>query len=457
MHASDANSCAKPVSWETASPVYCHNVNLLFVNPPIYDFTAFDFWMRPYGLLRVAGRFRACELTTFDYLVSRQRDAFGRGNFDREPVARPTPLADIPRRFYRFGRARKEFLEVLSGKHFDAVLVQTVMTYWYPGVREVVEDVRRLQPHAKIILGGVYCSLCPDHARSLGADQVLEGLDLRPLGLPLSDGLPLWESVDAQVGVLKITEGCPFRCTYCSVPLVYPKFVGRPVDTCIEEVRFLARLGARHIAFYDDALLFQPERILLPFLEAMLRQNLGISFHTPNALNARFITPEIARLMVRAGFKTFFLGFESSEYQWQRRTGGKVYSEEFASAVRSLREAGASSITAYVIIGHPNSSEQDLEASIRFAAAQGARIMLSEFAPIPGTPDGEACRAYTGLDEPLNHNKTAFTLRFLGPERVNHLKALSREVNCALPGSQEPIRFPQVRVPDRKNTYTQCL
>jgi radical SAM superfamily enzyme YgiQ (UPF0313 family) len=133
--------------------------------------------------------------------------------------------------------------------------------------------------------------------------------------------------------------------------------------------------------------------------------------------------------MVRAGFKTFFLGFESNAYEWQRKTGGKVYSEEFGDAVRALREAGASSITAYVIIGHPDSQEQDFEVSIRFAAEQGARVMLSEFAPIPGTPDGEACGAYTNLEEPLNHNKTAFTWRFLGTERVESLKALCRQVN----------------------------
>ena len=404
-------------------------MNLLLVNPPIYDFTAFDFWLRPYGLLRVGGQLRRCELTTFDYLVSRERDGFGRGRFDKQPAVRPAALADIPRRFYRFGRAREDLVQLLMRQRFDAVLVQTVMTYWYLGVREVIDDVRRLQPQAKIILGGVYASLCPTHAGSLGADQVLEGGDLKSLGLPLSDGLPLWESVDAQVGVLKITEGCPFRCTYCSVPVVYPNFVARPLEACVDEVRHLIRLGARHIAFYDDALLFKADRILLPFLEAVLRQDLHVLFHTPNALNARFITPEIARLMVRAGFETFFLGFESNVYEWQRKTGGKVYSEEFADAVRTLREAEASSITSYIIIGHPESSEQDLEASIRFAAGHGARVMLSEFAPIPGTPDGEVCRTYTDLDEPLNHNKTAFTSRLLGPERVNRLKALCREVN----------------------------
>src|SRR6185295_4631088 len=99
------------------------------------------------------------------------------------------------------------------------------------------------------------------------------------------------------------------------------------------------------IAFYDDALLFKPDRILLPFLDALLRQDLHLSFHTPNALNARFITPEVARMMVRAGFKTFFLGLESNAYEWQRKTGGKVYSEEFADAVHALGDAGTSAVT----------------------------------------------------------------------------------------------------------------
>ncbi len=402
-------------------------MNLLLVNPPIYDFTAFDFWLRPYGLLRVGGQLRSSHLTVFDYLVSHKRDVFGRGRFDQQPVTKPAPLADIPRRFYRFGGPREDFRRLLSEQTFDAVLVQTVMTYWYLGVREVIQDVRELQPHARVILGGVYATLCRAHAASLGADQVVTGLDLKPLGLPLSDGLPFWEGVDREVGVLKITAGCPFRCTYCSVPIVYPDFEARPLDVCVEEVRHLARLGARHIAFYDDALLFKADHILVPFLEGILREDLHLSFHTPNALNARFITPEIARLMVRAGFKTFYLGFESSAYAWQRKTGGKVYAEELAEAVRVRRDAGAGSITAYIIIGHPESDEQNVEASIHFAASQGARVMLSEFAPIPGTPDGESCRTHTNLEEPLNHNKTAFKFRGPGVDTVTPLKALARE------------------------------
>jgi hypothetical protein len=138
--------------------------------------------------------------------------------------------------------------------------------------------------------------------------------------------------------------------------------------------------------------------------------------------------------MVRAGFRNFYLGFESAAYDWQHRTGGKVYSHELVRAVRNLRAAGASAsaITAYLIIGHPHADHQEVEASMRLANSQGIRVMLSEFSPIPGTPDGEACRKFMDLDEPLCHNKTAFTSSSLGHQKVNALKSLCRELNAAL-------------------------
>ena len=58
--------------------------------------------------------------------------------------------------------------------------------------------------------------------------------------------------------------------------------------------------------------------------------------------------------------------------------------------------------------------------------------MLSEFSPIPGTPDGEQCRRWIDLDEPLWHNKTAFTICRLGSAEVKRLKRLTLELNARL-------------------------
>ena len=58
--------------------------------------------------------------------------------------------------------------------------------------------------------------------------------------------------------------------------------------------------------------------------------------------------------------------------------------------------------------------------------------MLADFAPIPGTTDGEACRRWVDLDEPLWHNKTAFPIIRLGFDEVNRLKDLQRALNRSL-------------------------
>ena len=411
----------------------------LLVHPPIFDFTAYDFWLRPYGMMRASAQLaNACRFTFFDYLTTEKKDSWSRGRFEEEVVAKPEALRDIPRRFRRFGRPRAVFQELLRSRTFDAVLVQTSMTYWYPGVREVIEDIREFQPTAKIVLGGVYATLCAEHASALGADLVIQGANLAPLYQLLAlepagkRNRVYIQGEDSDVGILKLSDGCPFHCTYCAAPMMWKGFTPRGLDECVEDFRHLADAGAKDIAFYDDALLYRADEVLLPFLDAVsavIKAGSPARFHTPNALNARFMTPELARQMVKAGFVSFFLGFESGAKEWQTATGGKIGVGEFEAAVHYLREAGASGIFAYIIAGHPDSEAQSPENSIRLARGLGVRVMLSEFSPIPGTADGIKCAPWTDLAEPLSHNKTAFALRRLGADRLNRLKELARRGN----------------------------
>lgn len=427
-------------------------LKILLVNPPIYDFAAYDFWLKPYGLLAVAGFLRrGAQFTLFDFLdranlspAGREElrsDQWGRGRFLSEHIPRPKCLEQIPRHFARFGLPRdsfRRFLKDTSG--FDFALVQTTMTYWYPGVREVMEDIRTLSPRTKIVVGGTYVTLCPTHAHSLEADVLIQAANIEPLWdylqiAPDTGEPPLWQAYEKlDVGVLKLSDGCPFNCTYCSVPKFYGKFRPRPLAAGRAEMALLYELSASNIAFYDDALLFQSDEVLMPFLDEVLSRRIDVNFHCPNGLNARFITGEIARLMVRAGFKTFYLGFESASAQFQQRTGAKVYRDELAQAVARLTAAGArpSSITAYQLLGHPDADLQQLEESMHFVHSLGIRGMLSDFSPIPGTLDGDRCKKWIDMDEPLMHNKTAFPIITLGFEETNRLKDLQRKLNRAL-------------------------
>ena len=427
---------------------------ILLVNPPIYDFAAYDFWLKPHGMLCVGGMLRSmADITLFDTMdrlhpkfdpaVREKTDPFGTGPYPFKKIKNPAALIDIPRYFRRFGLPRQVFQQFLTtSSPFDVVLVQTTMTYWYLGYKEVIEDIRQYCPQAKIVLGGFYAAACTDHAKTLGADVVIAGDDLDPLwqllgqAPPAGPHLPAWELYPKlETATMKLTHGCPFRCSYCYVPQSGVGFQTRPSDECVAELEQLIDLGVMNIAFYDDALLFQPEKILLPFLQAVIDRNIQVNFHTPNALHARYMTADIPKSMVTAGTKTFHFGFESRSEAFHKETGSdKVVSDELADAVESLRSAGADprNIIAYEMLGHPLADVQQLESSMRFAHSLGIRIMLSDFSPIPDTPDGELCRKYTDLNDPLNHSKTAFPIRFLGFDKVNYYKNLCRKLNREL-------------------------
>ncbi|HUV13345.1 MAG TPA: cobalamin-dependent protein, partial [Acidobacteriota bacterium] len=173
---------------------------ILLVNPPIFDFSAYDFWLKPYGVLRVGGYLRdRAELRLFDFLdrfhpsVSGQAgvraDSWGRGKFPADEVEKPSVLMETRRRFRRYGLSTEVFAEFLQSQPaFDVALIQTSMTYWYPGVSEVLDTIRRIRPTTKTVLGGVYATICPQHAATLGADFVVSGSELAPL----------WEYLDLQ-------------------------------------------------------------------------------------------------------------------------------------------------------------------------------------------------------------------------------------------------------------------
>jgi len=425
--------------------------SILLINPPIYDFAAFDFWLRPLGMLEAAGEIADAEFQLFDFLdrthsfysdkPKYKNDKWGRGQFFSTVIEKPKVFEKVPRYYYRFGLPAEIFIEFLkANRPCDFVFIQTVMTYWYLGYREVIEAVRTYWPKAKIILGGPYTKICPEHARNLGADFIF-GDENYPRHKVGGFRFPMWNLYkNPETAAMKITRGCPFKCTYCTVPIFNEGFSAKPYEQIIEEFDFIISLGVKNIAFYDDSLLYKADEIIKPFLRYVMdcpapsknsQKRCGVNFHTPNALNARFIDLELAEMLVKAGFKSFYIGFESKAGDFQKQTGSKVFDEEFARAAQNLIEAGAekSSITAYLILGHPKFEIQNIVESLKFVNSIGVRSMLADFSPIPGTPDGKLCEKYIDMNEPLMHNKTAFPIILYGEDKIDRIKDMCRSLN----------------------------
>lgn len=397
--------------------------NILLVNPWIYDFAAYDLWLTPLGLLSLAAVLRQNGYTVslMDCLRYASRDpsafrpgkrlrrfASGHGQFYKEIVQKPLPLQAIPRNYHRYGIRVADFLRYLRDMPPpDLILVTSVMTYWYPAVFDTIRLLKEQMPGIPVILGGHYATLCPDHAKQSGADRIVSGPGEWQLPAILRDFLgdrPDFEvdpsDLDSypypahdlygypeQISILT-SRGCPFRCNYCASHLIHPHYRRRDPIRAAEEIAYWHnRYGIDHFSFYDDALLMDPQDMAIPLLQEILRRGLDCRFHCPNGLHLRQVTPTLAELMFKSGFRTIRFGFETADAIRQQDTGGKVTNADLERAVRYLREAGYGSaeIGIYVLCGLPGQSAAEIAEAIRLVKQHGARPLLAEYSPIPGT------------------------------------------------------------------------
>ncbi len=166
------------------------NQTLVLVNPWIYDFSAYDLWSKPLGLLYLASILKKngldihlidCldihhpEMGKYTNAVKPVRRHYGTGKFWREEITIPAQLAHIKKSYSRYGIARQLFIEELKKvKNPAAILVTSLMTYWYPGVHEVIKLAKEIHPDVPVLLGGIYARLCEEHAKKYsGADHVV--------------------------------------------------------------------------------------------------------------------------------------------------------------------------------------------------------------------------------------------------------------------------------------------
>jgi radical SAM superfamily enzyme YgiQ (UPF0313 family) len=171
----------------------------------------------------------------------------------------------------------------------------------------------------------------------------------------------------------------------------------------------------------------------VPLLREIIRRGLPVQFHCPNGLHLREITPELSSLMYRAGVRTIRFGFETSDSIRQIETGGKISNDEFKEAIEHLRFAGyrPQDIGIYILCGLPGQPAAEIRESILFVRSSGARPLLVEYSPIPGSylwDEAIASSSYPIDTEPLFQNNTLLPCRSasLTDEIYQSLKLMAR-------------------------------
>jgi len=424
--------------------------HILLINPWITDFAAYNFWIKPHGLLSIASflknnGFKIAFVDCLDSTVKRNK--YGDGKFRKIEIEKPPPFKSVPRKYSQYGIPEDIFRDKLSNiEKPDLVGITSGMTYWYPGVFKVIKIVKESFKKVPILLGGIYATLCRDHAvKYSGADYVIRGrgeLELSKiiskllnieLQTPVSElrneiypAFNLYPQLD-YVSIMT-SRGCPYHCSYCASPVISGEFKRRDPLRVVEEIGYwTSHYRVNNIAFYDDALLVNPLEHIIRILKELRKRDIKCNFHSPNGLHVKEISMELADLLYKCQFKTLRLGLETSNEKTQAETGGKVDNRSFAEAVRNLKGAGYSGneIGVYIMAGLPGQRVGEAEESIAFVKEKKAKPILVEYSPIPETPLFEKAMKMSEFDlenEPLFHNNSIFPCQWEGFTLANFRK-----------------------------------
>ncbi|ONN26713.1 radical SAM protein [Thermosipho affectus] len=439
----------------------------LLVNPWIEDFAAYDFWLKPLGLLYVASYLDKLgfEVYLVDLMnrhdidlkrfVNVPRDKFyGTGKFPFVEVKKPDVLKFIPRKYKRYGAPKEFFYYKLKdiGK-VDIIFVTSTLTYWYPGYWDTISFLKSYYGNnVPIVFGGFYVRNIPSHARKTGVHifpsndlnrlpkflEQVTGKEIKSKNIDWFMLPPMYELYN-NLGYLVFltTLGCPYKCSYCIAHRIWDGIKFKPPEVVVFEIeKYVETFNVKDIVFFDDAILVNSKKHFKVILKKLLEKGYSkYRFHLPNGIHARLIDEEIAELMKELNFKTIKLGYETSG-ELQLKTGGKVVDKDLVRAARIFRKKGFTEreVSAYIMVNIPGQSVEDVKNAINFCKTEGIGFSINEFTPIIGTDDwinlvNEG--KLTGLEDPLLLNNTVlpFWWKFgMSENVVQYLKMYARKV-----------------------------
>jgi hypothetical protein len=238
--------------------------------------------------------------------------------------------------------------------------------------------VKALDPTLPVVMGGLWASTYKEQVmRHLPeVDAVIEGAGELPVARLLSASrgrVPAWSQVPGltwrggsnppaghytaqlsvpldfsllrhperyDIMVYLSSRGCPFRCSFCSEPLVFPNYVDEPIEKVRADVAAFVAVGKPYYFWICDPIFgFSPRRVdeicelfePTPF-EFLIESRVDV------------LKPAVVAQVARAGCRLIYFGLESGAYNSLRvleKVRDRDHFERYRANTRALVEACA--------------------------------------------------------------------------------------------------------------------
>ena len=193
----------------------------------------------------------------------------------------------------------------------DRIMITSLFTYWAKYVKDCVHFYKKQFPAAKIIVGGIYASLMPEHCKKYtGCDEVFVGIHKGAEGCkPAYD---LLFNPHPPYQIIHASRGCFRKCPFCGVWKIEEQI------TFKKSIK--KEICSNKLIFFDNNLLANPyiEHILNEIANTKWNGK-PIKCEAVCGIDFRILlqNPKLARLLKKARFENLRIAWDWHYDQWK--------------------------------------------------------------------------------------------------------------------------------------------
>jgi len=194
------------------------------------------------------------------------------------------------------------------------VWITSLFTYWARYVKDAVRYYKRLFPDAKIVVGGIYASLMPDHCKEYTeCDEVRIGvIPEAEKCFPAYDLIRNVNPHPIDYQIIHTSRGCIRDCEFCGVQKIEPEFI--PKRSIKSEIR------KRKVVFYDNNFLANEykEDILRELIDLKKEKKI-LWCESQSGFDGRVLKgkPYLGEMLKKAGFRDPRIAWDRRYDQYQ--------------------------------------------------------------------------------------------------------------------------------------------
>jgi threonylcarbamoyladenosine tRNA methylthiotransferase MtaB len=266
-------------------------------------------------------------------------------------------------------------------------------------VRHFLNKIARINPRARVVLTGCYAErFSHDIKDKHRVWKVVRNADKDELPGRILAGIDVHEEADIKPfrsrALVKIQDGCDFRCSFCIIPSVRGKSISLPEDIILQQVRAYIDQGYKeivltgiHLCSYGNER--KGEDSLARLLQRMEKLE-GLSRIRLSSLDPRFLDCQLRNAITDSPVicPHYHLSLQHGCDDVIHRMGRKVKVADYRRILDDLRQKRPdAALGADIIVGFPGEAEKDFLIMADFLDKSPLTYFhVFSYSPRPGTP-----------------------------------------------------------------------